>query len=398
MAKSEKRLAILSSHPIQYHSAWFRKLAAESGLNLEVFYCHQATATEQAGAGFGVEFNWDMSLLDGYPHRFVKNVAATPTIKGFSGLDTPEIKNIIARERFDAVMINGWHYKSAWQAMRACWKTSTPVMVRSDSHLHTERTLFKRFAKWPFYSWFISKLDACLPVGKWSSDYFLHYGAAPDRVFIVPHAVDIDYFKGEARRLRSERTLLRAKWGLDEAATVFVFAGKFIDKKRPLDFVNAVQQANAKLGQASVAGLMVGDGPLRESCEEVVQRNGIPVKFAGFLNQSQISQAYVAADALVLPSDGGETWGLVVNEGMACGLPCFVSDRVGCGPDMIILNETGGVFPLGDTEALANLMTQFAADRERIRRMSERATEQATRYSVDVAVDRTLQAVEAVSR
>src|SRR6185295_13388639 len=194
------------------------------------------------------------------------------------------------------------------------------------------------------------------------------------------------------------RNVLRARWGLDEAAAVFVFAGKFIDKKRPLDFVTAVQQANAKLEGSSVAGLMVGDGPLRQSCEDLVQRKGIPVKFAGFLNQSEITQAYVAADALVLPSDGGETWGLVVNEGMACGLPCFVSDRVGCGPDMIIPDETGGVFPLGDTGTLGNLMTQFAADRERMRRMSERATEQAGQYSVNVAVDRTLQALEAISR
>src|SRR6266516_354776 len=146
-----KRLAILTTHPIQYHGAWFRGLAEQPELNLDVFYCHQATAKEQAEAGFGVEFDWDVSLLEGYPYRFLKNVARTPTISGFGGLDTPEIKNIIARERFDAVMINGWHYKSAWQAMRAWWKTGTPVMARSDSHLNTERQLTKRVAKWPFY-------------------------------------------------------------------------------------------------------------------------------------------------------------------------------------------------------------------------------------------------------
>lgn len=113
-----KHLAILTTHPIQYHAAWFRRLAAQPEFSVEVFYCHNATAREHADAGFGVEFDWDVSLLDGYPHRFLRNVARQPGIAGFGGLDTPEIKDIIARERFDAVMINGWHYKSAWRQTR----------------------------------------------------------------------------------------------------------------------------------------------------------------------------------------------------------------------------------------------------------------------------------------
>jgi glycosyltransferase involved in cell wall biosynthesis len=390
-----KRLAILTTHPIQYHGAWFRRLASEPDLSIDVFYCHEATAQEQAGAGFGVEFDWDVSLLDGYPYRFLQNVARRPSIAGFRGLDTPEIKDIIARERFDAVMINGWHYKSAWQAMRACWKTRTPVMVRSDSHLHTERPLFKRIAKQPFYSRFISKLDACLPVGKWSSDYFLHYGAAPERVIIVPHVVDTDYFKTESDRLTPQRQTLRPQWGLDDSAVVFLFAGKFIGKKRPLDFVQAVSQA-VKTG-SQVAGLMVGDGPLRRACEELVRSNNVPIKFTGFLNQSQMSTAYVAADALILPSDGGETWGLVVNEAMACGLPCFVSDKVGCGPDMVISGETGAVFPVGDAGSLADLLSEFAANKKQMGWMREQARKQAQKYTVSVAVDRIVQAVETVT-
>src|SRR6266545_3605135 len=100
------RLGIVSTHPIQYHGPWFRGLASEPELSIEVFYCHNASAREQANAGFGVEFDWDVSLLDGYPYRFLQSVARQPGIDGFSGLDTPEIKDIIARERFDAVMIN----------------------------------------------------------------------------------------------------------------------------------------------------------------------------------------------------------------------------------------------------------------------------------------------------
>jgi glycosyltransferase involved in cell wall biosynthesis len=389
-----KRLAILTTHPIQYQTPWFRALAEHPEIDLEVLYCHRATPQDQASAGFNVEFDWDVSLLDGYPHRFLRNVARKPSLNGFAGLDTPEIASIVKEENFDAVIVNGWNYKSAWQAMRACWRTKTPVMVRSDSHLHTERSLPKRAAKLPLYRWFISKVDACCAVGTWSRDYFLHYGARADRIFIVPHVVDVDFFQKEAERLRSQRTELRRDWQLDEAATVFLFAGKFVEKKRPLDFINAIAMAN-KNGQR-IVGLMVGDGPLRKACEDSVKTTNAPIRCAGFLNQGKMPLAYAAADALVLPSEG-ETWGMVVNEAMASGKSCFVSDRVGCGPDLILPGETGDVFPVGHIAALSSLVGSFAERRTDLSEMGAKAERAASRYSVGAAVEGVMDAINAVS-
>src|SRR2546422_4161720 len=146
---TRKRLAILTTHPIQHHAPWFRALAAHPDLDLEVLFCHNAPPQDQAAAGFGIEFDWNVSLINGYRHRFLKNVAAQPSVAGFAGLETPEVALIIQQRGYDAVIVNGWHYKSAWQAIRACWRTKTPVMVRSDSHLHTKRSVLKRTAKWP---------------------------------------------------------------------------------------------------------------------------------------------------------------------------------------------------------------------------------------------------------
>ena len=72
---SKYNLAILSTHPIQYHAPWFRGLAARPDLDVHVYFCHKATPQEQARAGFGVEFDWDVDLLAGYPHSFLKNIA-----------------------------------------------------------------------------------------------------------------------------------------------------------------------------------------------------------------------------------------------------------------------------------------------------------------------------------
>ncbi len=389
-----KRLAIISTHPIQYQTPWFRALARHPEIDLEVLFCHRAKPQEQADAGFNVEFNWDVPLLDGYRHRFLQNVAPQPSLKGFARLDTPEISDIVKSGKFDAVIINGWHYKSAWQAMRACWRAKTPVMVRSDSHLHTERSLPKKMAKLPVYGWFIRKVDACCAVGTWSRDYFLHYGARSDRIFMVPHVVDTDFFCAQAERLRTRQTELRHQWQLDEDAAVFLFAGKFIAKKRPLDFVRAIAGAN-KNG-SRIMGLMVGDGPLRSACEDEVKTSGAPVRFTGFLNQSEIPTAYAAADALVLAS--GETWGLVVNEAMASGKPCLVSDRVGCGPDLIVPGQTGDIFPLGDLTALTSLLGSYAERRSYLKQMGVRAEAGASRYSIAAAVNGVIGAISAAGK
>jgi glycosyltransferase involved in cell wall biosynthesis len=386
-----RRVAFVSTHPIQYFSPLFRQLAVYDGWKLNVLYCHRATAEEQSAAGFGNSFEWDIPLLDGYRYGFLNNVSRRPSLASYAGLDTPELAALIHDRQFDAVVVHGWHYKSAWQAIRACRKAGVPVLVRSDSHLRTERHVMKRAAKWPFYRWFIPRLDACLPVGQWSRDYFCHYGADPSRVFVVPHCVDTARFSRQAVSLAAQRSDLRERWRLDPGSVVWLFAGKFIEKKRPLDFVKAIARAQ-QLG-VSLQGLMVGDGPLRPVCESYADANQANIRFAGFLNQSEIAQAYVAADALALPSDGGETWGLVVNEAMVCGRSCLVSDHVGCGPDLIEEGRTGGIFRLDDVDSFAAALWKYSSP-ETLARMGELAFRKIQEQSVGSTAARLMEAVE----
>lgn len=389
-----KHVAFIATHPIQYHAPFFKALAADSFFELTVFFCHKAAPKEQSDAGFGVEFDWDLPLLEGYRHKFLHNVSRNPSASHFFGLDTPEIKEIIAGFRFEAVVINGWNYKTAWQAMSACWRTKTPVMVRSDSHLYTQRRPLKRLLKRGLYRSFIPRFDACLPVGQWSREYFLYYGARPDRIFNVPHVIDDSHFRSQAKRLGRERQQLRDYWKLEKGSTVFLFAGKFTDEKRPMDFIKAIMRAHA--AGAAVSGLMVGDGALRPSCQDFAERNRVPVRFAGFMNQSEIARAYTASDMLILPS-AGETWGLVVNEAMACGVPCIVSSEVGCGPDMIVPGRTGDIFPFSDIEALSRKVIEYARDKPRLAAMRASVGAFAEKHTVRQAVDGLREAISSVS-
>jgi glycosyltransferase involved in cell wall biosynthesis len=156
-----------------------------------------------------------------------------------------------------------------------------------------------------------------------------------------------------------------------------LFCGKFIPKKRPTDVVAAAARMMAgSSGAKSVHLLFVGSGELgadlRRSCRVAFDADGTkssdaatadsrpPASFAGFLNQNEISRAYVAADVLVLPSDHGETWGLVVNEAMASGLPCIVSDAVGCGEDLVEPVDSARRFALGDVGVLVEALQGLA--------------------------------------
>ncbi len=386
------RLAVLTTHPIQYQAPWFRALHACPELELTVLFGHRATPGEQSAAGFGVEFDWDVPLLDGYPHRFLRNVASPPSVTSFKGVDTPEIVGLIRDGRFDAVLVNGWHYKAAWQAFAACWLSRTPVMARGDSHLHTPRRLWKSLAKRIAYRRFIPRFNACLAVGGWSRDYFLAYGAKKERIFLAPHVVDGDWV-ARGRRSREQVAGIRRSLEIPENAFVFLFVGKFLDLKRPTDFLRALMETAVL--NANVWGLMVGDGPMMEECRSLAEQNRVRVRLAGFLNQSRLPEAYQASDVLVVPSSQ-ETWGMVVDEAMAFGRPCLVSDGVGCAPDRIRPGETGFLFPSGDVAALADGMKRFCALESDLEPMRRAALAMSAAAAPATAARGVLQALESV--
>jgi glycosyltransferase involved in cell wall biosynthesis len=146
--------------------------------------------------------------------------------------------------------------------------------------------------------------------------------------------------------------------------------------------------------QGNLHLLMVGDGELRENCEDKARKVGLSVTFTGFLNQSEIVAAYVAADCLVLCSDAGETWGLVVNEAMACGRPALVSSLAGCSRDLIKPGISGDIFSFGDWEELASKMAALAGDSEALALMGENARLQVEDYSPEAAAQGMCDAVQ----
>ncbi|MBI1284700.1 MAG: glycosyltransferase [Thiobacillus sp.] len=143
--------------------------------------------------------------------------------------------------------------------------------------------------------------------------------------------------------------------------------------------------------------LFAGSGELTDSLKQRANELDVPVHFTGFLNQTEMWKAYVPADAFVLPSTHGETWGLVTNEAMLFGLPVIVSDQVGSGPDLVIDDETGYVFG-GGAEGLADAMARLLQNRDRAPAMAAAGRKLVLeKYSMPVATAGLRAALKAVS-
>jgi len=385
-----RRLGFVTTHPIQYQVPIFRQLAAMPQIDLTVFFCQLPDEREQ-GDGFGVDFRWDVPLLDGYRYEVLDNVAREPSVTRFNGCDTPSIGSKLRERRIDAAIVNGWVVKSCMQTLRACRRQRIPCIVRGESNALRPRPWWKQ----ALHRRLLKQYSAFLAIGLSNREFYLAAGVDPESIFPCHYCVDNERFARRAAELEPQRDRLRQQWNIPRGATAFLFSGKLIEKKRPLDLLRALELARRQ--QADLHALIVGDGELRGECERLAREASLPVTFAGFVNQTEMPAAYVAADCLVLPSDHGETWGLVVNEAMACGRPAVLSDQVGCSLDLIVESETGHVYPCGDAEALARRLVDLARQPVEVRRMGRRAQSHVAAYSVPNAADGIRQAVEYVS-
>lgn len=380
------RLAILCSHPIQYYGPLFRELSRRA--EVTVFFSHRATPVDQAQAGFGTSFEWDVDMTTGYEHVFLSNVAARPGLDHFGGCDTPEIGSRLAGGKFDALLVLGWHLKAYVQGILAAKRLQLPVLVRGDSHLETPRSSFKRIAKSIAYPALLRFFDAALYVGERSRSYYLRYHYPERRLFHSPHCVDTARFATEATQ--DARAALRRKLAIGAKTTALLFAGKLLPFKRPLDVIEAAYAC--RQNGLNVEVIVVGDGELRNQITSRAESIQVPTHFLGFCNQSRMPSVYAASDVLILPSEH-ETWGLVANEALACGRPVILSDACGAAPDLAADRNAGRTFPAGNIPALTAAICEFHAKPP----TAEAILARSRRHSLAAAADGVMAAISFVS-
>lgn len=367
---SSPRLAVIATHPIQYFAPWFAYLALRSGLDLRVFYLCDVGVAGHLDRGFQVPVTWDVPLLKGYAHEFVPNRSTSPGTGGYFGLWNPDLPARLRAWRPDAVLLTAYNYASIGNLLLRWGRSEAPLIFRGDSHRLVPQPGPREAAKRRIIARIFRRFAAALYVGSANRDYFRLHGVPEKHLFHSPHAVDGDRFLAARGAAEAEAQAWKRSLGIPEGHRVVLFAGKFEEKKRPLDLLRAF--GDARLERASL--LYVGSGHQERELRAAAAGNP-DVFFSPFRNQSLMPGTYAACDVFVLPSCGpNETWGLAVNEAMCMGRAVIVSDHVGCARDLVIPEKSGLVFAAGDVVSLRDALRKALADPSRLKAWGERAS------------------------
>lgn len=229
---------------------------------------------------------------------------------------------------------------------------------------------------WRYMHWFYEQMDLILVPSVAYRRKLVEAGFEADKLHLMRRGVDLERF---SPALRSHR--LFKSFGLRDDRFTFLYVGRVSTEKNIdrllADFRSLVEQGvNAQLA-------IVGDGP---ALKELRRKYDHPqIGFLGCLTGIALSQAYASADAMVFPSTT-DTFGNVVLEAMASGLPPIVTDQGG--PAEIVRHDTDGlVVDLEKPRALIDAMRRICDDTAMRQRLRHNAMESARAWTWDAALD-----------
>jgi len=369
------RLAVITTHPIQYYAPVFQRLAATEGLTVKVFYTAGAPREKNIDPGFGENIVWDIPLTSGYDFEWVNNTANDPGSHHFKGIVNPDLIDRLKSWQPDGLLVYGWAYASHLKVL-SYFKGRAKIYFRGDSTLLDETHGIRRFLKTFFLTWVFRHVDQALYVGTNNKAYFKRYGLKDAQLSFAPHAIDIERFAATGK---GKGQFLRQQLGIKKESTVILFAGKMEEKKMP----ELLLEAFIALKQPDTHLVFAGEGVLRSALEESAGGHQ-QVHFLPFQNQSQMPGVYDVCDLFCLPSKGpGETWGLAVNEAMACGKAVLVSDKVGCAADLVIPGITGEIFRSADRRDLSAKLNSLINTPGKLEEMGLNAKKKIADWSFD---------------
>ncbi len=346
-----KRLAIISTHPIQYNAPLFRVLAQTPGVDLKVFYTWSQAQQSVSDKEFGRKIVWDIPLLEGYDYEFIENVSNKPK-QQFRGLVNPGLIPAIENWHPDAVLVFGWNFSSHFKAMRH-FHGRIPVWFRGDSTLLDEKKSLRTILRRSVLRFVYSFVDHAFYVGENNRKYFLAHGLKDRQLSFAPHAIDNARFGSEEAVAKGKSW--RKDLGYTDNEIVMAFAGKIYHVKNMISFSRQFADYATLNPDCKLRLLIIGNGE-----QESLLANHAFIKRLPFQNQSKMPEIYNIGDIVVLPSVS-ETWGLVVNEAMAAGKPVVVTDKVGCAIDLVEQGKNGFYFNLASPNSNFDMFSEIEA-------------------------------------
>ncbi|MBI1748979.1 MAG: glycosyltransferase family 4 protein [Acidobacteria bacterium] len=353
-------LAVLETHPIQYRAPVYRELQQRFNIPVTVIYGSDFSVAGYRDMEFGTTFAWDSDLLSGYTSCFLSRVAQGGACSA-QAATTRGLSRALQKIAPTAIMVVGYSPRFHQRAIFHAWQHGSPVIFRGET---TERARaqspVRMWARRRALRWVYRSCAKLLYVGQASYQHFRRLGCDDEKLIFSPYCVDTTPFQCDEVDRQRLRPHARTRLGLTKAQKVILFSGKLYQGKGPHLLIRAIKALPTK-SRESISVLIMGSGEMQETLEDLARCSPqVHIRFLGFQNQTQLSQYYHASDLLALPSLS-ETWGLVVNEALHHGLPCIVSDAVGCARDLVDPGLTGDVFENGSIHSLASALERGLA-------------------------------------
>jgi len=392
------KLGHLITHPVQYLAPLYRHLNRNPSIDLTVFFLSDFSLRSYHDSGFGTSVKWDVPLLGGYSHVFVPSIGGGDRVS-FSRPWTYGFGNLLKHTSCEALWVAGWSSIPVLRGIVTAKRLGVKVLVSGDSHAggpnlpsawksRTKRILFPRF---------FGLIDGFLAFSSSNRDYYLQYGVPAERIFLVPYCVDNVFFQQECRKASASRDELRRELYLEPGRPVILYASKLIERKRPVDLIDAYAQLSPD-GKVEPKPylLFVGEGEqvprLRERASQLGWNS---IRFLGFKNQRELPRYYDLCDVFVLAAQY-EGLATVIPEVMNAAKPVIITPAVGLGPDLVTDGQNGFIVPPCKPSVLADKLRLLTENSELATQMGRKSLERVSTWNFQADERGILEALEAI--
>ncbi len=376
-----RRLVILTEIISPYRIPLFNALAHRDSVDLHVIFLAETDPDLRQWRIYKEEIKFSHQVLPSWRKRWGK----------YNALLNRGVGRALAAAVPDMILCGGYNYLASWQALFWARTHHIPFLLWSESNVqdlrrgHAMVELLK--------DEFLRKCTGFVVPGRSARAYLRVHKIDERRIFTAPNAVGNDLFTLRAANARTNAGARRRE--LDLPVRYFLFVGRLVPEKGVFDLLTAYAKLNASVRE-QVGLVFVGDGESRRQLEvQAASLSPGVVRFSGFAQRETLASYYALADVLILPTHT-DTWGLVVNEAMACGLPVILSRAAGCADDLVRDAETGLLIPPRDVDALAIAMNTLAEQPEFREVMGASAKEHIVSYSPEMWSVAIAQAVETI--
>jgi glycosyltransferase involved in cell wall biosynthesis len=227
---------------------------------------------------------------------------------------------------------------------------------------------------WKYTVWYYNQMDVVYVPSEASGEELCRKGVQKEKIQFYPRGIDVNRFHPSKRN-----GFFKSRYGLSEDEVKLLYVGR-VSKEKNMPLLSGAYRSLVAL-RPQIRLIVVGDGPYTEEMKEALR--DLPVTFTGFLAGEDLAQAYASSDIFIFPSTT-DTFGNVVLEAQASGLPVIVTDEGGP-RENVVPGRTGFIVPAKQKEVLLDTILSLVDDPAQREKMGFQAREYMENRSFEAA-------------